>query len=71
MASFLELEVGKIGLIQQDDEGNIIQIGLSKEQSEILQLFLASLSKESKLIKMPEIYNLVFKSSLCIKCKKL
>lgn len=71
MANFTQLEVGKIALIQQDDKGNIIQIGLLKEQSELLQLFLASISKESKLIKMPESYNLVLKSSLCNKCKKI
>jgi len=71
MANFSQLEVGKIALIQQDDNGNIIQIGLSKDQSEMLQLFLASLSKESKLVKMPEDYNLVLKSSLCKKCKKI
>lgn len=71
MANFTQLEVGKIALIQQDEEGNIIQIGLLKDQSELLQLFLASLSKESKLVKMPESYNLVLKSSLCNKCKNL
>lgn len=71
MATFSELEVGKIALIQQDTQGNIIQIGLTKDQSEMLQLFLASISKESKLVKMPESYNLVLKSSICKNCKKL
>ena len=69
MAKFTELEVGAIGLIQQQENGRIIQIGLTVEQSKLLQIFLSKLSKESKLIQMPEDYDLVFKSSLCKKCR--
>jgi len=55
------LDTGKIGLIQQLEDGRIIQIGLQKWQSESLQLFLASISKENPLIKMGEEYELIFK----------
>ena len=64
MQNFNELEVGSIGLIQQQENGRIIQIGLTIEQSKLLQIFLAQLSKESKLIQMPKEYDLVFKNSL-------
>lgn len=64
MATFETVEVGTIALIQQTEEGRILQIGLTPEQSNMLQFFLAKLSEESKLIQMPEEYDLVLKSSL-------
>lgn len=64
MATFETVEVGTIALIQQTEEGRILQIGLTPNQSEMLQSFLAVISKESKLIQMPEEYDLVLKSSL-------
>lgn len=64
MATFETVESGTITLIQQTEEGRILQIGITKEQSSILQAFLGALSKESPLIQMPEEYDLVLKSSL-------
>ena len=64
MAKFETVDVGTIALIQQTEEGRILQIGLTVAQSNMLQLFLAKLSEESKLIQMPEEYDLVLKSSL-------
>lgn len=64
MATFETADVGTIALIQQTEEGRILQIGLTVAQSNMLQLFLAKLSEESKLIQMPEEYDLVLKSSL-------
>ncbi len=64
MATFETVDVGTIALIQQTEEGRILQIGLTVAQSNMLQLFLAKLSEESKLIQMPEEYDLVLKSSL-------
>lgn len=55
---FSELETGAIGLIQQQENGDICQIGLTTEQSSILQAFLAAMSKESKLVILPKEYNL-------------
>jgi hypothetical protein len=69
MSKFTELEVGEIALIQQQENGRILQIGLTVEQSKLLQIFLAALSKESKLIQMSDDYDLVLKSSLCKKCR--
>ena len=69
MSKFTELEVGEIALIQQQENGRILQIGLTVEQSKLLQIFLATLSHENKLIQMPEDYDLVLKSSLCKKCR--
>jgi hypothetical protein len=63
MANFTNLEIGKIGLIQQTEDGRIVQIGLTKTQSDLLQLFLSSLSKESPLIKMGSEYDLELKNA--------
>lgn len=60
---FSAVEVGDIALIQQTETGRILQIGLTPEQSKLLQVFLAGLSAESKLIQMPEEYDLILKSS--------
>ena len=38
MQNFNELEVGSIGLIQQQENGRIIQIGLTIEQSKLLNI---------------------------------
>ena len=62
--TFETVEVGTVALIQQTEDGRILQIGLTTNQSEMLQSFLAVISKESKLIQMPEEYDLVLKSSL-------
>jgi len=64
MSKFTELEVGAIALIQQQENGRILQIGLTIEQSKMLQMFLATLSQESKLIQMPDDYDLVLKSTV-------
>jgi hypothetical protein len=61
MATFKTVEKGKIVLIQQTDNGRIVQIGLTQAQSDILQAFLASLSKESPFVLMPSEFDLVLK----------
>lgn len=55
---FKNLDTGKVGLIQQDDDGSIVQIALTQDQSEMLQYFLAMLSMEKPLVKMGPEYNL-------------
>lgn len=55
-------EIGKIGLIQQAD-GSIVQLGLTQEQSDILQAFVGSLSKEKPLVQLPSEYDLFFKEN--------
>jgi hypothetical protein len=62
-------EVGRIGLIQQQDDGSIIQLGMSEEQSDMLQLLVASISSDKPLVKLPSKYNLIPKQSVCQKCK--
>lgn len=62
MAKFKNLEVGKIGLIQQDKNGVIQQIGLTQEQSDILQLFLAGMSKGKPFVCMGHDYELELKN---------
>jgi hypothetical protein len=63
MATFERVEVGKIALIQQNEEGRVFQIGLTPEQSDMLQLFLAMISQEKPLVNMPEEYDIVIKST--------
>lgn len=64
MGKFTDAEIGTVCLIQQLQNGRIVQISTTKEQSDLLQLFLGGLSQESKLVIMPEEYDLVLKSSL-------
>ena len=47
MATFETVDVGTIALIQQTEDGRILQIGLTVAQSNMLQFFLAKLSQES------------------------
>lgn len=58
------LPVGQIGLIQQQPDGRIVQIGLTPSQSTMLQAFLTSLSKEKPLLRMGKEYELVLASEL-------
>ena len=59
---FGRLELGKIGLIQETEDGRIIQIGLRPEQSEMLQIFLGKISQGKPLVQMGEDYELILKS---------
>lgn len=68
MATFEALEPGKVALIQQDDKGRILQIGMTKEQSIMLQSFLSILSQGSPLVQMTKEYDLVLRSEICTNC---
>ena len=59
---FSRLELGKIGLLQETEDGKIVQIGLRPEQSEQLQIFLGILSQSYPLVQMGENYELILKS---------
>lgn len=54
-------EIGTIGLIQEQEDGRIAQIGLTDEQSRLLQIFLSMLSEIKPIIRLPEEYDLVLK----------
>ena len=58
----VNLENGEIGLVQQTPTGRIIQIGMTPEQSRVLQAFLGSLSQESPLIQLGNEFELIFKN---------
>ena len=58
------LEVGKIGLIQQQEDGSIKQIGLSTGQSRMLQSLLGIMSQGEPLVLMGEDYELVLRTKL-------
>jgi hypothetical protein len=58
------LKPGFVSLIQQTEEGRILQIGLTENQSNCLQEFLAMLSRGNPLMLMGEEHDLVLKSSL-------
>jgi len=64
MKNFKTLEPGKIALIQQTDDGRILQIGLTESQSGMLQGFLSILSQTQPLVQMGEDWDLVLKSSI-------
>jgi hypothetical protein len=71
MAKFERSEIGTICLVQETEDGRIIQIGLTPNQNKMLQMFLASISKDSPLVKMSEDFDVVLKRSLCKKCKTI
>lgn len=54
-------EPGTICLIIQDPNGRVCQLATTVEQSKVLQILIASMSKEIPLVKMAEEYDLVFK----------
>lgn len=62
MTKFERLDIGAVGLVQETEDGRIRQIGLTPEQSKMLQILVASMSKESPLVQMGEEYDLVLKS---------
>jgi len=66
ISKFKSLKTGKVGLIQETEDGRIIQIGLTEMQSNILQNFLAQLSQDSPLVQMGEEYELIFKKNQAI-----
>jgi hypothetical protein len=59
----------RVFLVQQKEDGRILQIGLTESQHSLLTIFLAWISKEKVLVQMPEDYDLVLKSEVCNKCK--
>lgn len=69
MAKFETVEPGTIALIQQTADGRILQIGLTTEQSNQLQIYLAIISKNNPLVQMGEEHDLVLKSSLTSESK--
>jgi len=58
MAQFERLEIGKLSLIQETEDGRIRQIGLTKEQSDMLQIMVAIISKENPIVQMGDEYDL-------------
>jgi hypothetical protein len=68
---FERVEIGSIALVQETEDGRIRQIGLTPAQSQMLQIFLASISKDSPLVQMGEEYDVVLKQNLCKKCKNI
>jgi hypothetical protein len=56
------LKTGDIGLVQQTEDGRIIQIGLRTKQRKMLEAFLAEISQGSPLVQMGEEHDLVLKN---------
>jgi len=62
MANYKKLETGKIGLIQEQPDGRILQIGLTPMQSNRLQYFCFSISQQHPLVQMGKDYELALVS---------
>ncbi len=62
MPKFIEQKVNGYGIIQKQEDGSLIQIGLTEPQYHLFELFLSTISAEKPLIKLPEEYNLTFKN---------
>ena len=52
-----------VGLVRQLENGRIVQIGMTEEQSTMLQIFVAALSKEKPLVELPHAWDLVIKNN--------
>ncbi len=61
MAQFERLDIGALGLIQETEDGRIRQIGLTAEQSKMLQILVASMSQGQPLVQMGKEYDLILK----------
>lgn len=60
---FQSLKPNEIGLISQDETGNIYQIALTEEQSKVINMIVASMSsKEKPLVRLPKEYDLILKN---------
>jgi len=46
------LEPNQVGLISQAEDGTIFQIGLTSDQSKMLNIIVATMSKEKPLVRM-------------------
>lgn len=53
-----ELTAGQIGLVQLSEDGRIRQIGLTETQRHLLEVFLASISKEKPFVLLGEEWDL-------------
>jgi hypothetical protein len=49
---FKKTELGQVGLITETEDGRIIQLGMTEEQSSVLQVLVASMSREKPFIKI-------------------
>ncbi len=59
MTKIQNAEVGQLGLIQQLEDGTITQIGLTPEQSQLLQVLVSSFSSiKNPFLRLPKAYNL-------------
>ena len=62
MAQFERLDIGAVGLVQETEDGRIRQIGMTEEQSQMLQVLVAQISKGRPLVQMGEEYDLILKN---------
>lgn len=51
-------KTGQFGIITENKNGVIKQIGLTEEKSKMLEFFLSSISKDSPLVELPKEYDL-------------
>ena len=63
MMKFENLEVGALGLVQQQPDGSIKQIGLTHLQSKALQIFVATMSADQPLVLLDKECDLILKRS--------
>ncbi len=55
-------ESGHFGIVQLQEDGRIMQIGLTESQNELLKVLLSSFSDKQSLVLLPNEYELVLKS---------
>lgn len=63
MENFSFLKDGEIGLVTTEN-GRIVQLGMTVEMHKTITILIASLSKETPLVKMDEKHDLILKSTV-------
>ncbi len=54
-------DIGSIGLIKETKDGRIVQLAMTEEQSKIIQILVAKMSKHKPLIQLGKEYDLFTK----------
>lgn len=59
MTEIVKAKAGHIGLVRLEEDGSIVQIGLSETNKILLEAFLTSISKDRPLPLLPEHCNMM------------
>jgi hypothetical protein len=59
---FKELNENKVGLIQRDKDNNIVQLRMTEQQSDMLQMFILTMNNQNPIEKASSEFDLILKN---------